>query len=707
MNLRTKILLFLILPVALIMVVVEAVNVLVSRKEMLANARAVLQVDAESAAMAIEVGNREAVQTARIVAATQEGPLFGRREETLAFMRRVLDENPQIVGIGIGYEPNADGADEAFKAAAGPRASAYTDASGRFLPYWVRDLKVGGSIRLEPLVDMDRALYYQGPRKLVEAGEKRRWLVTEPYVYNGLNLIVEQASAIVRDGRFVGIVGIDRSLDFLGAHLNKLRHYPSSQVFVISGRGRIVASTRTEDLRTLSIESLFLRPDGTFVTDGFSEVDGKRDWSGAAPQGVNTAYATTLAALARMRAGTLPLEDPVLGRCIAAAAPVPTGNWTLVVAVAESEVIAPAMSHLKRNLLIAGMGFGVALLIVVYFTSGLARRIASAAAVARRVAGGDLTKAVPREDAKDESGLLIRAIAEMSDTLARLLGRVRRCADDLGNTAERISAAATRQEGATQGFSASTSQVTVAVREISATSQELLSTVDGVAQSAARTTTLAESGRGQLQALNSVMERLARDTASISGRLAAISDKAKAINAVVVVISKVAAQTNLLSLNAAIEAEQAGTQGQGFGVVAREVRRLADQSAAATLDIERIVREMQSAVSAGVMEMDKFNDSVRAAVGDIGSLGERLTAIITEVESLTPRFETVREGVRAGAQGTAQITDAMVKLTDGARQTAQSLEDFRGAMADLRHAVQALREEMSQYQLPGTDGRHG
>ena len=96
----------------------------------------------------------------------------------------------------------------------------------------------------------------------------------------------------------------------------------------------------------------------------------------------------------------------------------------------------------------------------------------------------------------------------------------------------------------------------------------------------------------------------------------------------VTTIAKVADQTNLLSLNAAIEAEKAGEYGRGFSVVATEIRRLADQTAVATYDIEQMVREIQSAVAAGVMGMDKFSEEVRRGMSEVTQVGDQLSQII-------------------------------------------------------------------------------
>src|SRR5438093_6429155 len=113
------------------------------------------------------------------------------------------------------------------------------------------------------------------------------------------------------------------------------------------------------------------------------------------------------------------------------------------------------------------------------------------------------------------------------------------------------------------------------------------------------------------------MHHVMEAAGSINAKLAVLNEKASNINQVVTTITKVADQTNLLSLNAAIEAEKAGEFGRGFAVVASEVRRLADQTAVATYDIEQTVKEIQSAVSAGVMGMVKFSEEVCRGIDDV------------------------------------------------------------------------------------------
>ncbi|MEG3850179.1 methyl-accepting chemotaxis protein [Microcoleus sp. herbarium19] len=241
---------------------------------------------------------------------------------------------------------------------------------------------------------------------------------------------------------------------------------------------------------------------------------------------------------------------------------------------------------------------------------------------------------------------------------------------------------------------ASTNEVVATAKEIAATAMQLARTMDEVSEMSHQAAQSAGGGKQEIGRMESTMNKLADSTSAISGKLGVISEKANNINSIITTITKVADQTNLLSLNAAIEAEKAGEYGLGFAVVAREIRRLADQTAVATLDIENMVKEMQSAVGVGVMEMDKFTNEVRRGVEDVQTISLQLESIVQRVEALTPRFEEVNEGMDAQSQGAQQISEAMVQLSEASSQTAAALRDINGAIGQVNDATLGLRHEM-------------
>jgi methyl-accepting chemotaxis protein WspA len=287
----------------------------------------------------------------------------------------------------------------------------------------------------------------------------------------------------------------------------------------------------------------------------------------------------------------------------------------------------------------------------------------------------------------------------MNDDLSKIVGSVRAAATRLASSSVELSATSRQQEAAAAAFGGSTAQIAAAIREISATGSELLRTVGSVDAGARRSAESAGAGRERLDAMASTMARLDASTAEIGDRLQVISEKASAINAVVETITKVAEQTNLLSVNAAIEAEKAGDAGLGFLVVAREIRRLADQTASATTDIERIVQQMQDAVAAGVTEMSRFTRDMRGGTSDVQRVANDLGGIITEMNAAVAGFSEVESGMAAQATGVAQIEGAVRQVADGARQTTASVSEFSRVASELSHSVAVLQDAVERFRL--------
>ncbi len=317
-------------------------------------------------------------------------------------------------------------------------------------------------------------------------------------------------------------------------------------------------------------------------------------------------------------------------------------------------------------------------------------------AAANRVANGDLTVEFKPQSERDVMG---NALAAMARNLAALVGQVQKSGIQVNTSATEIAATAKQQQATATEIAATTTEIGATSTEITATSKELVKTMGEVARTAEQTATIADEGRTGLTRMETTMAQVTEAVGTITGKLAVLNEKAGNISSVVTTITQVADQTNLLSLNAAIEAEKAGEFGRGFAVVAREIRRLADQTAVASSDIGEMVKEMQSAVSAGVMGMDKFSEEVRRAVQEVRTAGAQLAQIIEQVQALTPRIETVNEGMQAQATGASQISEALAQLSEGARQTAESLRQSNEAIQQLNEATFGLRAGIEKFKI--------
>lgn len=653
-----------------------------------------IQSEALAAASRIDAWNLETVTVARGMAAAQESGLFGHRRASLDLARRMLDEYPQFTGAYFGYEPNADGLDAEFVRLATADEKPAMDAAGRFIPYWFRDRKDRGVVRLAPLLNMETSLYYQGLKNRLanrpelegiqlasevsrhfDAGRSTlavmgKTMVTEPYVYEG-KMIVEQTYPILIQGRFVGVAGVDRALDEIGAFIRARKPYATAEFMLVSHRGRVISATLDRGLETLPIE--------------------KTPWSPV----LAPIYASMHGASEPVRLA----PGPEAGNpWIYAVARVPTGDWTLVMRVAREEILAPVWASLRVVAITAGVGLALSLLFLGWLTSTVSKPIGVAAQAASRVAEGDLTARIVATGS-DEIGRLLMSLQDMTANLNHLIGQVQHSSGMVQASARQIQEAADSQQALTNELSSATTETSAAATEISATSRELAKTMTEVSEQVRETAGLAHAGHTGIEGMESIMHDLYASTGAISSRLGMISDHAKNITGVITTITQVADQTNLLSLNAAIEAVKAGEYGRGFVVVAEEIRNLANQTAVAALDIERMVVEMQVSVSTGVREMERFGAQVREGVASVGQVSRQLADILEKVQQLTPRFEILDQGMRSQSDGAGEISTAMVELTGVARTTSLAVVELNQASRALHAAIQELREGMSHFKV--------
>ncbi len=307
-----------------------------------------------------------------------------------------------------------------------------------------------------------------------------------------------------------------------------------------------------------------------------------------------------------------------------------------------------------------------------------------------------------RLNSRDELGDLAAAMNQMVCDQRHVLGQIHHAGVQVTSSTTQLAATAKEHRATILQQVDSTRTVSDSVEQITQVIGGLKTTVDQVAGMSAATAEFASHGQADLARMKDSMQQMEAASRSISGRLEAINEKTENITGVVTTITKVAEQTNLLSLNAAIEAEKAGEYGHGFNVVAREIRRLADQTAVATLDIESMVKEMQSAVAAGVMEMDKFIGVVRYSAEDVSKISGQLGRIIDQVKLLSPSFKSVKDAMEHQSTHARQIRAEMAALSEGMQQTSETLQESFLAIEQLNQAARGLQNEVERFKV--TDG---
>jgi methyl-accepting chemotaxis protein len=315
----------------------------------------------------------------------------------------------------------------------------------------------------------------------------------------------------------------------------------------------------------------------------------------------------------------------------------------------------------------------LAIITVGYFLAiSITRPLAEAVGVAQRVATGDLTAHI-QSTAKDEIGILMRALKEMNDNLLKIVGQVKIGTDTIATASGQIAVG-------NQDLSSRTEQQAGSLEETAASMEELTSTVKQNADNARQANELAVSA-------SEVAIKGGTVVSQVVETMGAINDSSKKIVDIISVIDGIAFQTNILALNAAVEAARAGEQGRGFAVVASEVRSLAQRSAAAAKEIKTLIGDSVEKVDVGAKLVDNAGETMQEIVASI----TRVTDIMNEITAAT----------QEQTSGIEQINQAISQMDQVTQQNAALVEEAAAASEAMQDQASKLAQVVSVFKLDG------
>jgi methyl-accepting chemotaxis protein len=317
--------------------------------------------------------------------------------------------------------------------------------------------------------------------------------------------------------------------------------------------------------------------------------------------------------------------------------------------------------------------------------------------VAERVASGDLTVNLPSNNRADEVGALMQVFRKMVESLQRVTQQIREGINVLASSASEILATTTQvASGATETATA-ISQTTTTVEEVKQTAQLSNQKAKSVSESAQKAAQVSQSGHKAVEESIQGMNRIREQMEAIAESIMRLSEQSQAIGEIIATVNDLAEQSNLLSVNAAIEAAKAGEQGKGFAVVAQEIKSLAEQSKQATGQVRVILSDIQKATSAAVMVTEQGSKAVEAGVKQ--SVEVR--------ESIKMLGESVRESAQAAVQiatssqqqlvGMDQVVLAMESIKQASGQNVVSTKQAEVAAQSLHELGQRLKQVVEQY----------
>lgn len=312
----------------------------------------------------------------------------------------------------------------------------------------------------------------------------------------------------------------------------------------------------------------------------------------------------------------------------------------------------------------------------------------------------DLSKRL-KVQTSDEVGLLSENVNDLMDRLVSLLTDVTRSDQQVATLCRTMDHTWDHLEKNVEHSGVLTKDVLDSTQEISTASEQLVETMRSLSSFSREAKAMAFQGQKSLKRLDVSVNRVEKASFLLCERLLDIREKASNIHVCVTTITKVADRTQLLSLNAAIEAEKAGEYGLGFSIVAQEIRRLADQAALSVSDIEQIVEEMKKAVQLGVEEVQAFSSDLHQDMAEVKKVGAQLSAITDQVRDLNPSILQASDGAQIQAKSVKQINEAMDRLKEASIETKAALKDSWKGLKDLQQAMEILHTQVSLFRLQG------
>ncbi len=367
------------------------------------------------------------------------------------------------------------------------------------------------------------------------------------------------------------------------------------------------------------------------------------------------------------------------------------GDLILIREIDVAELEKRGASFLKQVLLASGL----LLVVAIFLSYGLALSVSEPLKklneVSERIGRGEFG-VYPAIGAGDEVGALAFSFFRMEKALKKIIVQVKQAALQLNAASNQIVAAAEEQASGASEQASSVGQTTATLEELSATARQIAENSEAQAGMAESTLKNAKDSLKVMAETESVMSDIRQRTETSARKIMDLGDKSQKIGKVLGMINDIAAETKMLSLNAAIEASRAGEAGKGFSVVAAEIRKLAENVFKSTGAIEDMLKEIQGAANTSVMASEENVKIVAAGVRELERVKTALETIVTLAESSTQAAKEV--SMTTGQQKTAseETALAMREISEVTRQMAAASRQTTTSVQDLHHLAQDLQE---------------
>jgi len=328
----------------------------------------------------------------------------------------------------------------------------------------------------------------------------------------------------------------------------------------------------------------------------------------------------------------------------------------------------------------------------------ISRALKAGVTVAETLARGELSVAI-KVDSKDETGQLMAALRTMAENLRSIIGQVSGTASQVATAASQLHATADRIATGAEQVAVQSGSVATAGEEMSATSGDIAQNCQMAAAGALRASQSAQNGAGVVENTVTVMGQIAEKVQQTARTVASLGARSDQIGEIIGTIEDIADQTNLLALNAAIEAARAGEQGRGFAVVADEVRALAERTTRATREIGEMIKAIQTETRGAVAAMEQGVQQVEAGTGEASKSGSALRDILEQINDVAMQVNQIATAAEEQTATTGEISSNMNQITQVVQLTSQGAQESAIAAAQLSGHASELQRLVRQFTI--------
>ena len=611
------------------------------------------------------------------------------REQLISLIKENVEQNPKILGTYIGWEKNAlDHNDAAY---VGSAVTGIDPANGRFLPWWFRN--TDGSLGVDKLADVDDQKTLSTGVRASEyylcSKETKKPCVIDPAPYKVGDKVVMLASfiePIMLNGAFQGIVGADLSVNFIQDMLlgaNQKLYSGAGQMALIGGNGRIVAYTKDTSKFGEKVSDIL---DAEQIANMANLKRGEVTYSVNKDKGRIELY--------------LPFG---IGQTDA--------RWTLMLQLPLNAVMADLQKlqadlDAQRKSDTFGMAMvgliiaAIGLLVIWLVGHGIARPLKQMVAMLDDIAKGegDLTRRLS-SDRSDELGSIAKGFNTFLAKLQAMITQVVTSVQSVSDSSEHTADIAIRTNIGIQKQMAEIDQVATAVQEMTATAQDVARNATQAAQAASHADQAAGQGMQIVRDTSNSIGVLAVEIGKAVEVVQTLAKDSENINAILTAIRGIAEQTNLLALNAAIEAARAGEQGRGFAVVADEVRNLAQKTQKATEEIQSMIQQLQQGTRDVVRVMEDSQNRTDESVQHAAKAAEALETITQAVSVINDMNTQIASAAEEQSAVADDINRNVINIGQVANEVAGGADESSSASAGLTKLAEQQRRLINQFKV--------